>query len=168
MTDPPFSPATLAKRWGCTRQFVHKLIKGEQLAAFKVGDKLVRIPVAAVHRYEALRDGAASPDVRRYVTRIQGVVGSHPRDGGFVYFMRCREIVKIGFSTQPPTRQAELQAIIPFELEMLGYVRSCKSAEAALHDAFADMKYPRLNEWFYLSADLATAIMIITKGEGNA
>lgn len=166
MTDPPFSPARLAARWGCTRQLVYKLIKDGRLGHCKIG-KLVRIPEPAVRRYELLRDSAASPAVMRHVTTIQAVINAHPRDNGYVYFMRCREILKIGWSSQPLSRRAELQAVIPFEIEVLGYVASCRQAEAAMHAAFASVKYPLLKEWFYLSDDLLAAIVTVTKDAGN-
>jgi excisionase family DNA binding protein len=53
MNDPPYSPKKLAARWGCTPQFVHKLIRNGQLKHFKLGAKLVRIPAEEVARWEA-------------------------------------------------------------------------------------------------------------------
>jgi excisionase family DNA binding protein len=52
MDDPPFSPKTLAKRWGCSPQFVHKLIRTSKLKAFKLGGKLLRISAEEVRRWE--------------------------------------------------------------------------------------------------------------------
>lgn len=43
MGEPPFSPKKLAERWGCSRQYVHKLIKAGELQHFKLGSKLVRV-----------------------------------------------------------------------------------------------------------------------------
>jgi excisionase family DNA binding protein len=70
MGDPPFSPKLLAKRWGCSPQFVHKLIRKGELKAFKLGEKLLRIPMEEVRRWESqpavtssesLADGWSSP-----------------------------------------------------------------------------------------------------------
>jgi len=50
--DPPFSPKQLAERWGCTRQFIHKLIRKGEIKAFKLGGNLLRIPAEEVRRLE--------------------------------------------------------------------------------------------------------------------
>ncbi|MEW4466279.1 helix-turn-helix domain-containing protein [Parasphingorhabdus sp. JC815] len=52
MIDPPFSPQTLAKRWNCTPQFIRDLVEAGELDYFKLGKKLIRIPAAAVVRFE--------------------------------------------------------------------------------------------------------------------
>jgi excisionase family DNA binding protein len=44
--DPPFSPKQLAERWGCTRQFIHKLMRKGEIKAFKLG-RLVKRAGAA-------------------------------------------------------------------------------------------------------------------------
>lgn len=41
MTDAPFTPKTLAERWGCSRQHIHNLIKQGKLKGFRLGCKLV-------------------------------------------------------------------------------------------------------------------------------
>lgn len=33
---PPFTPATLAAHWGCSRNHIHDLIKGGKLRAFRI------------------------------------------------------------------------------------------------------------------------------------
>ena len=48
----PYTPKTLADRWGCSAAHVRKLIRNGKLAAFKPGEKLLRIPAAAVEEYE--------------------------------------------------------------------------------------------------------------------
>jgi excisionase family DNA binding protein len=47
----PYSPATLAERWDCTPQAVHRLIRKGALSCFRVG-ALVRIPAEEVERIE--------------------------------------------------------------------------------------------------------------------
>lgn len=53
MTAPakPFSPETLADRWGCSAAKVRTMYRDGELSGFKLG-KLIRIPAAEVERYE--------------------------------------------------------------------------------------------------------------------
>lgn len=53
MTAParPYSPETLADRWGCSAQKVRNMIAAGELAGFRLG-KLIRIPASEVERYE--------------------------------------------------------------------------------------------------------------------
>ena len=53
MSEAPYSPKMLAERWGCTRQFVHKLIREGKLPAFRIGEKLLRVRAEEVHKWEA-------------------------------------------------------------------------------------------------------------------
>jgi excisionase family DNA binding protein len=53
MTDRPFSPETLAERWGCSARHVRNLIKRGDINAFQLGGKLWRISAAEVARIEA-------------------------------------------------------------------------------------------------------------------
>ncbi|WP_370880000.1 helix-turn-helix domain-containing protein [Labrys monachus] len=51
--DPrPYTPETLAERWGCTPNHVRALIKRGELCAFRIGPRLLRIPVDAVKQFE--------------------------------------------------------------------------------------------------------------------
>ena len=56
--DMPYSPETLAQRWGCSAEKVRLMCKGGELASFRLG-KLIRIPAAEVERYEC--QNTASP-----------------------------------------------------------------------------------------------------------
>ncbi len=52
MTARPYTPRTLAERWGCSDRHIRDLIKKNKLPAFKVGS-LVRIGADVVERIEA-------------------------------------------------------------------------------------------------------------------
>ena len=54
----PFSPETLADRWGCSAEKVRTMYRDGELAGFRLG-KLIRIPAAEVERYEC--QNTASP-----------------------------------------------------------------------------------------------------------
>jgi excisionase family DNA binding protein len=47
----PFSPETLAERWGCSSDKVRRMYRAGEIEGFKLG-KLIRIPAAAVERFE--------------------------------------------------------------------------------------------------------------------
>lgn len=49
----PFSPETLADRWGCSAAKVRTMYRDGELTGFRLG-KLIRIPAAEVERYECL------------------------------------------------------------------------------------------------------------------
>lgn len=47
-----FTPATLAEAWGCSEQHVRNLLNRGELAHFRLGAKLIRIPGAAVEEFQ--------------------------------------------------------------------------------------------------------------------
>ena len=47
----PFSPETLAERWGCSAEKVRRMYHSGEIAAFRLG-KLIRIPADEVDRIE--------------------------------------------------------------------------------------------------------------------
>lgn len=55
----PYSPETLAERWGCSAEKVRLMFRNGELAGFRLG-KLIRIPAAEVERYEC--QNTPSPD----------------------------------------------------------------------------------------------------------
>jgi excisionase family DNA binding protein len=59
MTAKPYSPETLADRWGCSAEKVRLMTRTGELASFRLG-KLIRIPAAEVERYEC--QNTPSPD----------------------------------------------------------------------------------------------------------
>jgi excisionase family DNA binding protein len=48
----PFSPETLAERWGCSAEKVRQMFHRGEVAGFRLG-KLIRIPAHEVERFEA-------------------------------------------------------------------------------------------------------------------
>ena len=47
----PFSPETLAERWGCSAEKVRQMVHRGELQGFRLG-KLIRIKAVEVERYE--------------------------------------------------------------------------------------------------------------------
>lgn len=65
---------------------------------------------------------------------------------GFVYFLRCGDFVKIGFSANPKRRLRYLQTAMPFNFELLGAHPGTKWHEQQLHKIFASLRHR--HEWF--------------------
>lgn len=57
--QPPFSPETLAQRWGCSAEKIRNMFHAGELNGFRLG-KLIRIPAAEVERIEC--QNIPSPD----------------------------------------------------------------------------------------------------------
>lgn len=53
MNQKPYSPQTLADRWGCSPDKIRIMYRAGELAGFTLG-KLIRIPAQEVERYECL------------------------------------------------------------------------------------------------------------------
>jgi excisionase family DNA binding protein len=60
--ERPYTPETLAERWGCSAAHVRKMIRKGDLPAFTIGGKLLRIAVAEVERYECRGENSDSRD----------------------------------------------------------------------------------------------------------
>jgi excisionase family DNA binding protein len=48
----PFTPDQVAAHWGCSANHVRKLIHSGELRAFRLGERLFRIPAEAVLEFE--------------------------------------------------------------------------------------------------------------------
>lgn len=49
--ERPYSPETLADRWGCSAEKARKMFHTGELTGFRLG-RLIRIPAAEVERFE--------------------------------------------------------------------------------------------------------------------
>ena len=59
MTDRPFSVATLAERWGCSKRHISNMVRRGELTAFRIG-KQMRFKPEEVGRVEC---GTGSPSI---------------------------------------------------------------------------------------------------------
>lgn len=57
-TARPFTPESLAKRWGCSPDKIRRMYRSGEIGGFRLG-KLIRIPADAVERFEC--QSTASP-----------------------------------------------------------------------------------------------------------
>ena len=72
----PFSPDTLADRWGCSSATVRAMIRAGDLDAFRIG-RLYRIPWAAVQRVEnTALENTGAPSVSSG-TKAAGAIDIH-------------------------------------------------------------------------------------------
>lgn len=53
MAKRPYSPETLAERWGCSAEKIRQMCRRGEIESFKLG-KLIRIPAAEVERIETV------------------------------------------------------------------------------------------------------------------
>lgn len=48
----PYTPVTLAERWGCSAEKIRRMCRAGELAKLPLGPKLIRIPASEVERFE--------------------------------------------------------------------------------------------------------------------
>lgn len=72
----------------------------------------------------------------------------HRRSDGFVYFLLCNGLVKIGYSDNPYRRIKEHATSSPFPQKLIGLLRGGKPRERDIHAHFA--LYRHSGEWFFL------------------
>lgn len=87
----PFSPETLANRWGCSSEKIRQMYHLGELHGFRLG-RLIRIPANEVERVECLNtdlsnteDNSASLTPNRaeaaFASRLERLTRERPSDG---------------------------------------------------------------------------------------
>jgi hypothetical protein len=155
-----FCVRELAARWGCPLGYVYMLIEQGTLPRSRERADVLRVPEHVVSAIDAT--WTVRRPVGRLARRLLAGINRFGLDGGFVYFMSCRELVKIGYSKQPVARWTALRNEIPFELTLLGFIPASRDAECSLHRRFMTIR--KRNEWFAGSDDLREPMLLITKG----
>lgn len=82
---------------------------------------------------------------------------------GFVYFIRCEDRVKIGYSENPVRRLTKINADAPFPCELLGWVAADDYPERELHERFATDRLH--SEWFAVSPGLLSFVQMARVSE---
>jgi excisionase family DNA binding protein len=62
MSARPFSPETLADRWGCSSDTIRNMCRRGDLRAFRLG-RLIRIPAQEVERFECQNTESLSTEI---------------------------------------------------------------------------------------------------------
>jgi hypothetical protein len=75
-----------------------------------------------------------------------------------VYFVKCQEYVKIGHSTKPMSRIADLQTSSPYPLEILLLMPGNSATERELQSIFSE--YHHRNEWYRYDGELKEFIEV--------
>jgi hypothetical protein len=81
---------------------------------------------------------------------------------GRVYFIRCGEAIKIGFSQNPWARLNALKTGSPVEPELIGHIAGTMVLERELQTKFASAKINR--EWFRPTKELLAYIASVVDG----
>lgn len=76
-----------------------------------------------------------------------------------VYFIKCGNFVKIGFSKNPRERLNCLQTANPNKLKLIATIKGNFKTEKGLHEAFS--KYRHNREWFRYDGHLKACIMAL-------
>lgn len=87
--ERPYSPETLADRWGCSAEKVRLMCRDGEIASFRLG-KLIRIPATEVERVECLNiassnieENSASPTLTRneaaFASRLARTTAESPK-----------------------------------------------------------------------------------------
>ena len=69
-----------------------------------------------------------------------------------VYFIKDREFVKIGYTTDFKKRFSQLQTSTPHNLTVLAIIKGDYETEKFIHNKFSD--YHHRGEWFYINSDI--------------
>ena len=86
MSARPYSPETLADRWGCSSEKIRQMYHLGELHGFRLG-KLIRIPANEVERFEcqntglsSIEDNTASPTaIPASELRLARMIGDGPK-----------------------------------------------------------------------------------------
>lgn len=120
------------------------------------GHEKIRLPCGPDGRgfakayYEALLATPQPP--KKMGTRKLPTLTKKWKTGGYVYFLRMGNLVKIGFSTRPLQRMDELKTAMAKGVTSFVFIPGYKYDERALHKFFENRKSS--GEWFRMSPTL--------------
>jgi hypothetical protein len=133
------------------------------LSRSEIGPRTIRYDILDLKEY---RLRMPPPVDAVAMTRfIRGRVADHAQDDGHIYFLRCREAIKLGWSRQPIVRHRRFRSIIPFEVDLLGFIEGSKAAEQEIHKRLAPLRFGHLQEWFKATPALIGAIEDLCHGQ---
>lgn len=144
----------------------HRLAAGNSESPFT--DEQLRYLVAA--RNPKIKPKHRPPERVRHIFDLYGI---EPRnspeeaillsDGsGFVYIIKCHDLVKVGIAASVESRLSSLQTGNPYDLEVINSFASREPAldERRLHSRFA--KYHVRGEWFRIPGRLLDRLRTLT------
>jgi hypothetical protein len=147
-----------------------------QVAWLWVASQLFRHSAGFLPRTKCLWIGVGEPgeadlvEIRKESERLREVLTEFiarnrvrtPRSciQGTIYFARCGENIKIGFSGGARSRLSDLQAGNPEPIELIGWMPGPPQVERSLHRRFAKLRVRR--EWFRATPALLQFIGSVT------
>lgn len=118
------------------------LVEADQIPAlYRVWRNTKRPAVEELEEQRLTADDAA----RRWYLGID-IIAAGEAETGWVYFFKCGDRVKIGFSADWQRRFKEIQTASPDKLEVVRVQRGNEAAEARLHEQFRALRVHL--EWF--------------------
>lgn len=76
-----------------------------------------------------------------------------PRESGpYVYFMQCRQYIKIGFAIDVRRRHSDIQGNNADPVKLIHWVTGGAAEEKVMHERFTSHRH--MGEWFYLAGNL--------------
>lgn len=73
---------------------------------------------------------------------------------GFIYFLRCGDFVKIGWSVKPDIRTRALKTANPYQVDVIGVWPARRHYERLLHRQFRNVRHESRREWFVLTPEI--------------
>lgn len=93
LVNRPLLPREVAERWGCSERHVRDLIASGQLGHFRVGERLLRIPAAAVEEYERCQsvEAVSTPPPNSPADAVSAAVRKRRPDTGLLRALARRK-----------------------------------------------------------------------------
>jgi hypothetical protein len=124
-------------------------------------------PMREAYRKRPCRPAPATLYDRLRTAQKEKPVSISPE--AIVYFIRCNQFVKIGFTTKLKPRLDLFQSGNPYPLQVIGYVPGGQEMEASIHRALS--KNRNVGEWFRLTKPVRQTIVRLLedteKGPGH-
>jgi hypothetical protein len=117
-----------------------------------------------------------APPSQTRLAQLDPSVRAHPRPGPIVYYVTNLaawpvdpdaggHVAKIGTTVDLPTRTIRYQRSRPrTRLALLAWEPGGPEVEGARHRAFADLRWTRRRDWFYLGTDLLDHVLALRDG----
>lgn len=106
----------------------------------------VKRKIRAVSRQNLRNNAGTCAEINTELTRECSPGVRYKRPPGLVYFIRCGDAIKIGYTFNMARRMMDLQMCNPQALELLVAFAGGHEEEHFLHDKFADLHIR--GEWF--------------------
>ncbi len=146
----------IASKLGVSREAVRKARVRRKVAAWAIGNRLINwsaVPIGVDSDCSIAKlIGVPKSTVSR-ARRRQSITRVGHRNG-LIYFFRCGDWIKIGWTSRSPLRRLrEIQAYCPFVVVLVGTIPGkAEVDEQALHERFACHRGG--GEWFQASEEL--------------